>query len=222
MIDTISVIIMAKLPRTGLVKTRLQPDLSADQAAEVHRAMLLHTVRRVAAMRLGRLIVCFDPPGDSAAAAGLFDGLPVHLLPQAPGDLGQRIAAVRRSIAGPILLLGVDSPDVPPDHLKGAAALAASRDVVLGPTEDGGFWCLGLSERVDADALLAGIDWSSGRELDQTAAAAQRLGLSVALAGRWDDVDRPDDLRRLIDRLGRSADCAEAELRRSLQEILQR
>lgn len=222
MIDSISVIIMTKLPQAGLVKTRLQPDLSAEQAARVHRLMLLHTVRRVAALRLGRLIVCFDPPEASAAAAGLFDGLPAHLLPQSPGDLGQRIAAVRRTVAGPVLLLGVDSPDVPADHLRRAAHMAASQDVVLGPTDDGGFWCLGLGERVDADGLLAGIAWSSGRELEQTATAARRQGLSVSLAERWDDIDRPADLRCLINRLGGSSDSGDAELRQRLQDILQR
>ena len=75
---------------------------------------------------------------------------------------------------------------------------------VVAPAEDGGFWSVAISSRVDPANLFAGIEWSTGRECAQTLERAKHLGYNVALADRWDDVDRPEDLRRLMERLKRS------------------
>lgn len=223
MLPPATVIIMTKLPEPGRVKTRLLPDLTPQQAAEVHRVMLLHVVRRVAGMKPAALVVCYDPPDKQQAIRALLPDITVRFLPQSAGDLGARLAAAKAAadIRRPTLFLGVDSPDLPADHLHQAVYLCGQADVVLGPTHDGGYWCLGLAPTVDADALLANIDWSSGREANQTIAAARRMGLTIALADQWDDIDRIDDLQRLADRLRHATDSGDAHLWRRLRTILE-
>ena len=196
-------IVMAKYPTPGAVKTRLMPALTADHAARLHREFLLHVVNRLAPRRL---IVCFDPPDSEAAMRQL---LGVDLTPQSPGDLGHRLAvatAAARHAAETVIFLGTDSPDVPLRYIDRIAELITKHDLVIAPAEDGGFWSVALAPRIDPEKLFIGIDWSTGREGAQTLERAKHLGYNVALADRWADVDRPDDLRRLIERLKRSDD----------------
>ncbi len=216
----ISRVLMTKLPLAGQVKTRLMPELSSQQAADVHRMFLRQVVRRLSAT--GRLVVCFDPPDAEAAIHEIIGpDCQAKYLPQALGDLGARLAAAFAALAPDnVLFLGVDSPDVPAAFLTNAAKLVQDNDVVIGPCDDGGYWCLGLSPGVDAVSLLMGIEWSSGRELGQTLDRARSLGWRVALADSWDDVDRPDDLRRLVMRLRKSDNSADAQLLRNLEQFL--
>jgi rSAM/selenodomain-associated transferase 1 len=225
MIDAVAVIVMSKYPSPGRVKTRLLPELSAEQAAAVHRALLLHTVGRLRLRAPGRFVLAFDPPAAEADFRSLLGGdLPgVQLIAQGDGDLGRRIARIHAALSGihpRQLFLGVDSPDLPADHLSQAATLARGAQVTLGPTADGGYWCLGLDRSVDAGSLLGGIDWSSGHEAEQTVARARTLGYSLAMAGGWDDIDRFDDLRRVLDRLAASPAAEDRRLRAALGQIV--
>ena len=224
----LSIIIMAKLPEPGRVKTRLLPDLSAQQAADVYRHMLVHVAEQVSATQPDELVLCFDPPDSEPAIRAVLPDLDARFLPQSPGDLGHRMAAAANAIRRPndppnrrTLFLGVDSPDLPADHLRQAVRLGGHADVVLGPTSDGGYWCLGLAPHVDAAAMLANIDWSSGREADQTIASARQMGLAVALADPWEDGARLDDLHRLIARRDRSNAPRDLHLGRCLRTILE-
>lgn len=223
MIAPLTVILMTKLPRPGSVKTRLQPDLTPQQAADIHHAMLVHVVERLAEFQPTELVICFDPPDAGSAMQALLPRINARFLPQSAGDLGARLATAKSALANPhsVLFLGVDSPDLPTDHLIQAVRLCREADVVLGRTRDGGYWCLGLGPSVPADRLLHRIDWSSGREADQTIAAAERIGLSAALADDWDDVDNIEDLNGLIERLGQSTDLRDIHLRCRLTSIIE-
>jgi uncharacterized protein len=229
MLDAVAVILMSKYPEPGRVKTRLQPDLSPQQCSDLHRILLLHTLRRLSSLRPGFLYVAFDPPQAEGDFRRLLDetssthATPPSLIEQGPGDLGQRIARIHAALAAAHprqLFLGVDSPDLPADHLLHAARLTYQAQVTLGPTADGGYWCLGLSREVDVLSLLTGIDWSSGHEAEQTIDRAAALGYSLAMADGWDDVDRIDDLRRLIQRLAESSVPENQELHAALSDIL--
>ena len=199
---------MCKYPTPGRVKTRLTPDLSADQAAGLSQAFLLHL-----RSRLDGSVAYFVEPREAPWAKLLGDA-PVH--PQAAGDLGDRLIAatfdVRKTYDRPVLLLGLDSPDLPAAALGRATDAVQSADVVLGPTDDGGYWCLGLSRGVDPPALLKGIDWSSGREFTQTLQRAESLGYSTRIVDPWPDVDRIDDLAALLGRLSRSGEPSDRRL----------
>ena len=145
---------------------------------------------------------------DAGRWADVLGDAPIHA--QSPGDLGDRLAAaaadVRRLHPGAaVLFLGLDSPDLPDAALARAADALSRADVVLGPTDDGGYWCLGLSRGVDPAKLLDGIDWSSGREFTQTLQRADSLGYATAVVDPWPDVDHAADLTALLARLSRSA-----------------
>jgi rSAM/selenodomain-associated transferase 1 len=215
-IDRTTVVVMAKLPEVGRVKTRLQPALSAELAAGIHRALLVHLSERLSRMPWRRQILCYDRSVDQVSLSE-FKGIPVA---QSQGDLGARLAAQAARCDGKTLFFGCDSPDLPHAHLDRAAQLLAVHDVVIGPTDDGGYWCLGVSHGVDVAAMLSNIDWSSGREFAQTLERARSLGYNVALADPWDDVDRPEDLRRLMARLRKSDDPDDRALLDRLHAIL--
>ena len=212
-----TVAIMTKVPEAGRVKTRMLPALAPEQAARLHDIFLRYLDHRLSRMPWARRLMFFDPPHADVRRLPR-DG--AELVPQAPGDLTARLVAATAHARGAararVLFLGADSPDVPVSHLSGAVELLHAQDVVLGPTEDGGYWCLGVSPDVHLASLLAEIDWSSGREFAQTLARARSLGYNVGIAGPWDDVDRPEDLRRLVSRLGASNDAEDRELLRSL------
>lgn len=185
--------ILAKEPRPGLVKTRLASAIGLEAAASLARAFLLDTLAMAARLGWARVVVALA--GD---AAGL--GLPaeVEVWPQGPGDLGERL---ERSLARALacapraILLGTDSPGLPPALIESARSALAGHDAVLGPAEDGGFYLLGL--RRCEPGLLLGLPWSRPDTLVHTEARLRHTGRSVARVAPWFDVDEPADLSRL-------------------------
>lgn len=218
-LDTVAVIVMAKFPEPGKVKTRLLPMLSADQAASVQRAFVQHVMSRLAAMGPPELVMCFDPPESGRAMFQLVGTHATRHVAQAGGDLGARIDAAAREFSkwyGRMLFLGVDSPDVPTAHLDRAAELLKDNEVVLGPCSDGGFWCFGMQDHISPRLLFEQVQWSSGSERQQTIDRAAALDCSCVLADAWDDVDRPEDLTKLVARLGESQDPLDKRLLETL------
>jgi rSAM/selenodomain-associated transferase 1 len=204
-----AIVVMAKYPTAGQVKTRLIPPLLAEQAARVQREFLIHVVARLAPRPL---TVCFDPPAREDDMRRL---VAVDVMPQSAGDLGARLAAATvaaRRVSENLIFLGVDSPDVPIKFIDRVANLLSQHDLVIAPADDGGYWAVALAPRVDAEKLFAGIEWSTGREGAQTLERAKHLGYNVAVADQWADVDRPEDLFQLIERLKRSAEPDDQKL----------
>jgi rSAM/selenodomain-associated transferase 2/rSAM/selenodomain-associated transferase 1 len=187
-------VVMAKAPEPGRVKTRLARAIGADAAAAIARASLCDVwagVHRVAGVAPTLALA-----GDPARLPPLFPS--PRLTDQGDGDLGQRMvrhlgAAVERH--GRALMVGSDSPGVPTALLERALALLETHDAVLGPTLDGGFWLIGL-KRAPA-GLLDGLPWSDPATFQATLARLRERGLSTAVLAPWFDVDRAEDLERL-------------------------
>jgi hypothetical protein len=222
-LSRVAVVVMAKYPTPGRVKTRLTPELSNEEAAAVHACFLKHVVERLARLNPAELVVCFDPPEQLHGMRQLLDGQSVSFLPQCPGDLGARLA----NAAGRLLdrwerlvFVGVDSPDVPVGYLFKAAELTEQAAVSLSPTTDGGYWSLGLCRGVNVGELLREIPWSSGQEATATLRSAEALGQPSVTGLAWEDVDHPADLRRLLTRLSRSEVAADAHLLSKLRDVL--
>jgi uncharacterized protein len=193
------VIVMIKAPRAGLVKTRLTPTLSADDAAAL-AACFAQDVVNCAKQTASELIIAYAP-ADGRPALEKFLGDGLFWLEQQGIDLGERLehAAAQAFNLGfsPVIFIGADSPTLPPDFITTAInALAAEAfETALGPTEDGGYYLIGL--RHPASGLFQNIAWSSPQAYAQTARNAKRLGLRLLELPPWYDVDTFDDLLRL-------------------------
>jgi uncharacterized protein len=191
--------IMAKAPRPGRVKTRLAPPLSPAGAARLARCFLRDTIARVAQVDRARGAVLYTPHASRRAFRPMAAGL--MLVPQRSGDLGRRLAFAFRDLLdldlGPVVVIGSDAPALPASVLERAVRrLADPRvDGVLGPSEDGGYYLVGL--RRPCAALFRGIAWSTSKVFEQTMARAREQRLRIVVLPRWWDVDTPEDLRRL-------------------------
>jgi len=181
------IVILAKAPVPGRVKTRLIPALGAEGAAALAREMLRWTVEE--ALMTGLPVELWGDP-DAAQWHAPRPGL--SLSAQGEGGLGERLA--RAASAGqPVLLIGTDCLQLDRRRLLAAAGALAVRDAVLHPAHDGGYALLGL-RRFDA-SLFAGIDWSTPAVARQTIAKIEALGWSVQVLDALRDIDEPDDLR---------------------------
>jgi rSAM/selenodomain-associated transferase 1 len=193
------VAIMAKAPRAGRVKTRLSPVLSPAAAAGLARCLLLDTVDRVGRIEHARPALVYTPRTARRFFARVAPGF--VLVPQRGGDLGRRLrSAFERLLglgAGPVVVIGSDAPSVPTSVLERALEALHDRrtDVVLGPSQDGGYYLIGL--RRPSAGLFAGVAWSTPAVLAQTLARARARRLRVTVLRRWWDVDTPRDLARL-------------------------
>lgn len=186
---------MAKAPAPGRAKTRLARTLGSELAARLAAAFLRDT------WELARLADGVEPV---IALAGEPTGLPpgissAAVLPQGGGDLGARMERQLRAgceLAGRCVLIGADSPGLPPALLDRAVEALDEHDAVLGPSEDGGFWTIGL-RRCPPGRLLDGLPWSAPETFARTLERLRSRGLTVALAPTWFDVDEERDLARL-------------------------
>jgi uncharacterized protein len=173
-----TLLVMAKAPVPGRVKTRLTPPFSPAEAAALAEAALLDTLEVVLAAPAGRRVLALD------GAVGDWVPLGLEVLPQVEGGLDERIAAALQSVDGPVLLVGMDTPQLTVSHL---GVSFAEHDAWFGPAQDGGFWALGLA-RPDP-ALVRGVPMS--RE-DTGAHQYRRLvdaGLRVGSLPLLRDVD---------------------------------
>jgi hypothetical protein len=191
---------MAKVPGAATVKSRLHAALGAERATALYRCFLQDTMEMVAAVPDVARVVAFTPSAARATMAALAPP-GFALLAQREGDLGERLAGLFADLAAAghpaAVVLGGDSPTLPAAYVRRAvhALEAGLADVVLGPTDDGGYYLIGLS--APEPALFAAIPWSTARVLDATLESARRLRLTVHLLPRWFDVDTPGDLARL-------------------------
>lgn len=228
--------LFAKYPTPGKVKTRLTVGpgaLTPDQAAGVHRACLLHLIRRFLALGPASVTVAFDPPDAepqfrSLVGAALPDAAAsVRWLPQSRGDLGDRLASAQETLSRdglPVLHFGCDAPDVPDAHLASAVrSLHRPRQIaVIGPTTDGGYWTLGAHSEVKLREVLHAIPWSSGTECAATVERLAGFHYGCVKAPHWEDVDHPPDLDALRGRLTASAVASDRALLDSLNTLLTR
>jgi rSAM/selenodomain-associated transferase 1 len=200
---TALLIIFAKEPRPGHVKTRLSPPLTLEGAAQLYHSFLQDTLEEMARVPEVYLALAYSPPG----AQDFFRGLVpagTDLFPQEGTDLGERMfRAFDRGFAagfGPVLLRGSDVPDFPATAVfEAQEVLAAGRaQVVLGPCPDGGYHLVGLS--APEPRLFRGVDWSGSTVLADTLHQARQLGLKVHLLAPWPDIDTYADLRSFLSR----------------------
>ncbi|RCG27045.1 glycosyltransferase [Sphaerisporangium album] len=179
------ILVIAKEPVPGQVKTRLCPPCTEVQAARLAAAALEDTLRTVAATRVPHPVLALQglpgpwlPPGFT-------------VIPQRGRGLDERLAAAftdaHRLHAAPIVLIGMDTPQLTPPLLEAAADALTGHDAVYGPATDGGFWLLGL--RRPNPALLLGVPMSQAGTGTAQIRRLRQAGLSTALLPELRDVD---------------------------------
>ena len=200
MIGRVALAVMAKVPLTGQVKTRLCPPLAPAEAASLARCFLLDRLDQLGEVSDGDALVAFAPKERDAEMRDLVPA-GIRLIPQEGADLGARLdrlltGLLAEGYAGAIAV-DADSPTLPTAYLRRACAVLrdAAVDGVVGPCEDGGYYLIGL--RVSAPALFRNMPWSTAMVTDETLTRARRLGMRLALLPSWFDVDREEDLARL-------------------------
>jgi rSAM/selenodomain-associated transferase 1 len=185
-------VVFAKAPEPGQVKTRLIPILRAREAAELHEALLLDTLGVVESC--AEVVIAFTPAMGRRSLERLLGGHR-RLLPQGPGDLGDRLARVFEQLCEggkPVLAVGSDCPGLTAAGIQAAAAALGRVDVVLGPALDGGYYLVGL--RKPHPELFRNIPWSTSEVLEITRSRAAEAGLRVELLEPARDLDTPEDL----------------------------
>jgi rSAM/selenodomain-associated transferase 2/rSAM/selenodomain-associated transferase 1 len=192
------IIIFGRYPRPGKVKTRLISALGPAGAAELQRRLTektLETVMKVASKRSIDVEFRFDGGREGDLRRWL--GTEPAFTGQGPGDLGERmhnafIDAFRQGCRR-IVLLGTDIPELKTDHLREAFSALRDKDLVLGPSTDGGYWLMGLRRPLD---LFRGIEWGTGKVLEQTLTLDNGDGLTVFQLEPLRDLDTVEDLRQ--------------------------
>lgn len=198
-------VLFAKAPIPGQVKTRLCPPLTPDEAASLHGSFVLDSLERSKAatlqqkLALDRILAC-APAADHVFFKILGERHGIRLIDQIGDDLGAKMHQAASTLFGEgyrrLLIVGTDLPSLPLSIYRDALAQLGRHPVVIGPALDGGYYLLGLTRAVPE--LFDQIPWSTGEVLTATIARADAAGLSVGQLQPWRDVDTIEDLRSII------------------------
>jgi uncharacterized protein len=185
----VDLIVLAKEPLAGRVKTRLCPPFTPDQAAEIAAACLADTLEAAVASGADEVVLVLDgqpgwwcPPG-------------VRIVGQSGGSLGERLESAWSHCSGPAVQIGMDTPQVTPgllDLAMSEVAVAPEDRAVLGPATDGGWWLLGLRRAVPG--AFDGVPMSDHRTAVAQIERLRALGLEVRTFVALTDLDTADDL----------------------------
>jgi rSAM/selenodomain-associated transferase 1 len=193
--NAVRIVVFAKAPVPGRVKTRLIPALGEAGAAHLAERMLARALQQALAAAVGPVELCMSPAPDAPEWAGIALPAGIETSDQGEGDLGARMArAVQRATArgGAVLLTGTDCPDLTAERLRVAAARLAGHDAVLHRAEDGGYPLLGL--RAFDASLFRSMPWSTPAVADLTLQRLAALGWTVWVGDTLRDIDEPADL----------------------------
>ena len=200
-----TLVIMAKHPVAGMVKTRLAASLGEAAAAGLAAAFLEDLLDRLHPCADRHVLATWP---DNTAATTYFEELSAdrfELWNQPEGSLGERLARVTTEHLGPdphqrVVVIGSDSPTLPKETIEAAFVGLQQADVVVAPADDGGYVLIGL--RREVPGLLEPIEWSSPRVFAQTREHLQSSCTRFIELPGWYDIDTLDDLRRLDKELG--------------------
>ena len=189
-----TLLVFAKAPRPGQVKTRLARTLGDERAAALYRRMGRLVLDGVAAAP-ATIAACFAPDDAEAEVREWLGEGARRYWPQGDGDLGARMSRMfdrAFRTADRALVIGTDAPAVDAATIRRALEALDSADVVLGPSRDGGYYLLGL--RRPRPSLFQGIRWSTGSVMRETVGRASAEGLAVTFLEIESDIDTAADL----------------------------
>ena len=201
------VIVFVKNPVPGQVKTRLTPYLSPEQAASLYQAFLVDWCNTLSSIPTAHRVIAYTPPEGLSALQVLIGEDPVYI-PQVGASLGERLIAAARWAGdqgyAKFLFVGSDSPTLPVQYVEHALDLLESRDIVIGPSVDGGYYLIGFSKHgasLSIPTVFEEIAWSTDVVFRQTLGKIQEINAQLGLLPPWYDVDTPTGLQLLQNHL---------------------
>jgi hypothetical protein len=207
-------LVITKRPRAGHTKTRLTPPLSPEQAAELFECFLLDTLNLVRAVSNVTRFILFTPPDEADYFREIAPDF--ELLVQQGKGLGERLHnALSHCLSNgfdQVVIMNSDGPTLPISYLNQAFARLEEAEATFGPSEDGGYYLIGLTR--PQPRLLREVRMSTPRVLQDTLALADQENVRVALLPQWYDIDTIHDLRRLAGEL-RESNAATAHYTRT-------
>ena len=215
-------VLFARVPELGRVKTRLAPELGEQGALALHRAFLmdsLELLHRASAKGVQRAVWLSEPWTPDEVFEPLLRDCARGV--QQGEDLGQRMQnCLTEHLAlgfRRVVIIGADSPTLPLEILTSAFAALRDRDIVLGPSLDGGYYLMGA--RTVAPEMFRGITWGGPTVLRDTLRILKILGMAPVLLPQWYDVDTVEDLRRLAGDIMRLQEAGEPAPRATLKAL---
>lgn len=198
MFSNARLLVFAKAPQAGKVKTRLLPAISADQAADLQTRLIFDTLKLVHQNSLCQVQLWCSPSTDHPVFRTAKEKYPISLRLQVGSDLGLRMNnAISESLrySNSVVLIGCDCPSLTSRDLAEVfSALEQGADIALGPAEDGGYVLVGMKQPIAE--LFCNMEWGTDRVLSETRSRIRRLGLQCFETKQQWDLDRPEDLER--------------------------
>lgn len=183
-------VIMAKLPIAGRVKTRLAREIGVAEAIRFYRATMRAVLQRLGRQPFWQTFIAVNP--DTGTASAMLPAA-VQRIPQGSGDLGHRMQRPMRILPpGPVCVVGTDVPGIEPTDVRRAFHQLGRADAVFGPAIDGGFWLVGLRRRPRVLSPYHDVRWSRSDTL--ACVLANLAGSDVSIGRRLSDVDSAADL----------------------------
>ena len=217
-----AIILFTRIPVAGKTKTRLKPQLTDEQCCMVQRAFIsdVYSMLQKDCYDFD-IYVCFSPEGNLLELMKITPGAKSHF-PQNGVDLGDKMFNAICHVFGRgykrCLLIGSDIPQLKAVQLRDTAELLDSNDIVICPTEDGGYYLIGMKEPYNE--LFSLEEYGVSNVYEKTIAASKRIKKRCAVGAKLMDIDEPEDLFRLAELLkSESADVC-VETRKVLKDIL--
>ncbi|MBI5741743.1 MAG: TIGR04282 family arsenosugar biosynthesis glycosyltransferase [Nitrospirae bacterium] len=189
-----ALIIIAKYPEKGKVKTRLKGHLTDDRIVELYKYLLNNTVRKLKAVPGIDTFIAFAPEG----AGDYFAEFGVGTIALPEGDLGARMFhafhEVFRAGYKKASLAGADIPELSAPIILKSIELLSGNDIVFGPAKDGGYYLIGMRKLIRE--IFTDVPWSSAQTLNRSVEHAKRCGYSVAFTEMLSDIDTIEDVKR--------------------------
>lgn len=189
-----ALIIIAKYPSKGSVKTRLKGHMPDNQILSLYTHLLESTIAELRSIPGVDTFIAYAPDH----AKEYFSNFKLSLIPLSDGDIGARMYSAFQFVFSKgyqnAALVGADIPDLSPNHILSAFDVLSSHDLVYGPAKDGGYYLVGMKEAIKD--LFVNIPWSSDQTLKKSLEKAGRSGYSFELTETLSDIDTIDDVKR--------------------------
>lgn len=205
-----ALVVMTRIPIPNKTKTRLMTILSPKECAEIHRSFLRDIIETSSKVDGDTDIYLFY--GDEGPVSVIEDivGEKMTLLPQRGGDLGEKMRNIFADLFErgyeKVVLMGSDIPEVSSEDLEKAFHELASKDLVFGPTLDGGYYLVGM-KNLHEMVFDPGIKWGTPQVFQETLEILKRSGVEVGLIRSHEDIDTKEDLREFWKRIGNGRSC---------------